>query len=240
MRHHSRSRGFRHGCRCLGINVLVAAFTLACTSPAPPPMGLPSEAYRVGPPDQLSLRILPEPAIQEEVIVRPDGMISVELIGDVQAGGRTTSEIAAEVEERISRFKRNANVTISLLNVLSPTVVIFGQVGSPGVIPLTRQTRVAEAIGIQGGTSIFASMGNVRVIRTDGVTTEVLPVDLAAIQSGDLSTNLMLEKGDIIVVPPNIFAKIGFLLTSLLFPFITVSGAAGSIFLYTQGGVGNR
>jgi len=214
---------------------VVAVACAACTTPLPPPAAPAPANYRIGPPDQLQIRILPDPVIETTATVRPDGMISIELIGDVMAAGRTPAEVAAEIEERMSRFKRNASVTVSLAAAQSPTVVIFGQVRNPGVFPLSRATRVAEAIGLQGGTTIFASMGGVRVIRTDGVTTHVHEVDLGAIQSGDLSTNILLEQGDIVVVPPNVFAKVGFVLQTLLFPFqpviTTGSGVAGTALL---------
>ena len=70
-------------------------------------------AYRVGPPDLLDITILPDPVIEREVVVRPDGMISVDLVGDIPAAGRTTEEIAADVEARIGRFKRDARVTVA-------------------------------------------------------------------------------------------------------------------------------
>lgn len=214
---------------------LAAVLATACATPQPPPAAPTPEHYRVGPPDQLVIRVLPDPVIETAATVRPDGMISIELIGDVQAAGRTPSEIAAEIQERISKYKRNASVTVSLAAVASPTVTIFGQVNSPGVFPLSRATRVAEAIGLQGGTTIFASKGGIRVIRTDGSKTQVLDVDLAAIQNGDLRTNILLEQGDIVVVPANAFAKIGFILQTLLFPFQpvvnTASGVAGTALL---------
>jgi len=214
------------------LGLLLACFLVAqgvaCSSPAPPPAMKVAESYRVGPPDTLLIKILPDPPIEEKATVRPDGMISVQLIGEVEAGGRTLAAIAEEIEERISRFKRNARVTVSLEAAASPTVVIFGQVRAPGVFPLTRRTRVAEAIGLQGGTTIFASKGGIRVVRTDGQRTEVHEVNLRAIQKGDLTTNILLEQGDIVVVPPNVFAKVGFAIQNVIFPFTQIMAPAAA------------
>ncbi|MGH0037040.1 MAG: polysaccharide biosynthesis/export family protein [Myxococcota bacterium] len=207
----------------------LALLSSACSNLQPPPAAPTPEDYLVGPPDQLVIRVLPDPVIQTEVTVRPDGMISIELIGEVQAAGRTPSAIAQDIQTRISQYKRNASVTVSLALVASPTVTIFGQVQRPGVFALSRATRIAEAIGLQGGTTIFASKGGIRVIRTNGSETEILDVDLGAIQRGDLRTNVLLEQGDIIVVPANAFAKVGFVLQTLLFPFQPVVNTAGSV-----------
>jgi polysaccharide export outer membrane protein len=223
----------------VGFLILFAVLAGACATPQPPPVAPTPEDYRVGPPDQLVIRVLPDPIIQTEATVRPDGMISIELIGDVMASGRTPAEIAADIQKRIGQYKRNASVTVSLAAVASPTVTMLGEVGRPGVFALSRATRIAEAIGLQGGPTIFASKGGIRVIRTDGITTEVLDVDLSAIEQGDLRTNILLEQGDIVVVPANAFAKVGYILQTLLFPFQpvinTAGGVAGTAFLL-QGG----
>jgi len=201
----------------------------ACLSPtpAPPPPGGIGEAYRVGPPDQLEIVVLPEPVIEKTVLVRPDGRFSFELIGEVDAQGKTVVEIAREIEARIGRYKRNASVSLSVAEAASPTVTVFGQVQRPGVFPLTREVRVAEALGQVGGATIFANKDGIRVIRTDGAETVVIPIDLGAIQGGDLSSNVVLERGDIVMVPPNAFARVGFALQVLLLPLQPLMAYSG-------------
>jgi polysaccharide export outer membrane protein len=177
--------------------------------------------------------ILPEPVIERDVVVRPDGRISVDLIGDVLASGKTTDEIAADIRDRISRFKRDAVVTVSVSAARSSTVTVFGQVVRPGSVILDRETRLAEAIGSTGGTNIFASNGRIRVVRHDRTGSKVLYVNLRDIQYGDQSTNYMLQDGDIVVVPPNAIARIGFALQNLLFPFQQVLSAGSGALLVT-------
>ena len=221
---HTRSRIAIH---TIGASAL-ALLALACsTTPTPNP---PAEAapYRVGAPDQLSVSILPEPLVQELVTVRPDGMITIQLLGDVPAAGRTTEEIAAEIEERISRYKRGARVTVAVVQAGSITVTLLGEVGRPSNLAITRMTRVTEALGTVGGTSWLASNGSIRVVRPSPGGTVVLPVDLAAIRSGDLSTNVVLEAGDIIYVPPTILGRIGYAVRAVLFPFEPLLGVARS------------
>jgi len=197
----SRDHVVRLAVALLALLVLAAA---GCsTTPAPPPKGGSYAAYRVGAPDMLTVAIFPDPVIRNQVIVRPDGMISVELIGDVPAGGRTPEEIAADVENRIARYKRDAKVTVAVDGAQSTAITILGEVRSQRSFPLQKETRVAEAIGDVGGVSGwgFASSRNIRVIRSEGGETAVYTVDLSAIQGGDLRTNIVLVRGDIVFVP---------------------------------------
>jgi polysaccharide export outer membrane protein len=188
-------------------------------NPQSPPEAPEISTYRVGAPDQLEITVLPEPAIARSVRVRPDGRISFDLIGDIVAAGRTTTEIAQEIEGRIAHFKRDASVSVVVALSQTDSITIFGEVKVPGSFPLERATRLAEAIGLRGGPTIFASNDSVRVIRVINAETYVLLADIGAIQRGDLATNIMLQGGDIVVVPPNIMAKIGYAIQNVLFPF---------------------
>jgi len=216
----------RRGASLLG--ALVCLGSMACSSPPPllpQPDSPPESSYLVGPPDELLLTILPEPIIERAITVRPDGMISVDLIGDVKASGRPVTEISKEIQERIGRYKRDARATLAVVMARSNQVTVFGEVVTPGTFELVRDTRVAEAIGLRGGSTIFATKSKLRVIRSDGQVTQVLKVDLNGIQKGDLSSNIMLTGGDIVVVPPNIGARIGYKLKSFLFPFQQILSA---------------
>jgi polysaccharide export outer membrane protein len=205
------------GLGCLAL-LVVAAMGCAYDSMPPPPGGIYA-AYRVGPPDVLTINVLPEPVIERSVTVRPDGMISMDLVGDVPAIGRTVDEISADIERRISRFKRDASVTVMLASALSTEITVFGEVRGPAAFPLQKDTRVAEAIGKVGGETLFANVRKIRVIRSGGGETAVYDVNLSAIRRGDLSTNIELVSGDIVYVPPTVFARIGYAVNALLLPF---------------------
>jgi polysaccharide export outer membrane protein len=231
-----RSRG--PGC---ALALLLTLGLAACAgSGGGPPGGGPDAlgAYRVGPPDQLQISILPDPVIEREVVVRPDGMISVDLVGDIPATGRTTEEIAADIESRIGRFKRDARVTVALGAALSSEVTVLGEVGRASTFPLARQTRVVEAIGTVGGTTVFANKDSIRLIRSvEGQKAAVYKVDLAAIQRGDMRTNYVLQGGDLLYVPPGAMASVGYAVQALLFPFQQLFGFGTSIAttVYTGG-----
>jgi polysaccharide export outer membrane protein len=205
-------------------------FGCATPDPMPPPVRPDQATYVVGPPDQLNITILPDPVIERNTVVRPDGMISIDLIGDVQASGRNVEQIAKDIEQRVSRFKRDARATVSVISSLSLSVTVFGEVRDPGTFPLTQETRVSHAIGQRGGTTIFGSKKKIRLIRTNGQATQVFIIDLARIQNGDLSSNMMMRGGDMIVVPPNVLARIGYGLQVLLFPFQQILSAGTGLF----------
>ena len=220
------------------IRIVVLCFAILATAgcltpaPAPPPPAPPVPGYVVGAPDVLLVTVLPEPEISREVRVRPDGMISIDLIGDVQAAGRTPFEIAAAIQQEIGRFKRDASVNVMVVESPSQFVTVYGEVVRPGTFPLDTDTRLSEAIGRVGGARPFASLNSVRVIRTVGNKTEVIPIRLSDISEGNLSTNIAIRKGDLIIVPPTLLAKIGYAVQMVLFPFqpfISIGATAGSI-----------
>jgi polysaccharide export outer membrane protein len=151
-------------------------------------------------------------------------MITVPLIGEVSVGGRTVPDIAAEIQERIARFKRDPHVTVALTAAQSTDIVILGEVGRQSSFPLVKETRIVEAIGMVGGTTQFAWDSRIRVIRTEDGVTKNLRVNLSAIRRGDLSTNLMLQPGDFVYVSPTVWARFGYALNALLMPFQPLMG----------------
>jgi polysaccharide export outer membrane protein len=224
----------RHSIARLAVVLLgvLAVGAAGCrTTPAPPPKGGSYAAYRVGAPDALTVTILPDPVIRNQVIVRPDGMITVELIGDVPAGGRTVDEIAADVENRIARYKRDAKVTIAVEEAQSTAITVLGEVRTQRSFPLQKETRVAEAIGHVGGLSGwgFAAAKRIRVIRSEGGETAVYKINMKAIQKGDLRTNMVLVQGDIVYVPSTWWAKVGYVIQAIFFPFQPFMGVATSV-----------
>ena len=210
---------------------LVLVIGAGCASPntAPPPKAKAFETYRVGAPDVLSITILPDPKIEREVVVRPDGMISIDLVGDVPAGGRSVEEIAQDVQKRIARYKRGAVVTVGVKRATSTSVTLLGEMAGNRAFALLKETRVAEAIGLSGGLTNFANKDAIRVIRHVSGETVVYIVDMDAILAGDLRTNILLAGGDIIYAPPTLWAKIGHAINAVLYPFQPFLGVGTSL-----------
>jgi polysaccharide export outer membrane protein len=239
--HSSRSDRRDPGIACSGgsprlpvggavLAALALAGLLGCAStPIPPPERAAVSSYVVGAPDELHVTILPDPAIERDVIVRPDGMISIDLIGDVPAAGRSIGEIASDVEQRIARFKRGAAVTVSLVAANSNSISVLGEVREPKSFALLKQTRVAEAIALVGGPAFTGSERWIRVVRSGSGEAVVYRVNLAAIQSGDQRTNIVLAEGDIVYVPPTFWARIGYVVQAMLFPFNPLLGVGTTV-----------
>jgi polysaccharide export outer membrane protein len=210
--------------------LLVLLMSAGCaTAPAPPPAATPVGSYVVGAPDRLSINILPEPVLSRDVRVRPDGKISIDLIGDVQAAGLTPRQIATSIEQQIARFKRDASVSVSVVDSPSQFVTVYGEVSAPGTFPLQSEMRISEAIGRVGGTKPFASTNKIRIVRTSGGKTQVIRVRLKDIAKGDLSSNFMVEEGDLIVVPPTVLARIGYAVQMVFFPFQPIISGASQV-----------
>jgi polysaccharide export outer membrane protein len=210
-----------------GIALLAASlFAAACTHSPNPAPDVRYLEYKVGPPDRLIVTVLPEPPVVEQVVVRPDGMITIQLVGDVPAGGKTTDEIAADIQNRLSRYKRGALVTVALAGAESAMVTVLGEVRNPTTFALTRQMRISEAIGTVGGPTLFANEDEMQLVRP-GSPPKRIEVDLDAIRDGDLRTNIQVYGGDIVYVPPTMLVQIGYFFQQLLFPFTPFFGAAG-------------
>jgi polysaccharide export outer membrane protein len=223
------SGGFRRvGIAALA--VLALATGLACaTTPRPAPEREAMSSYIVGAPDALHVVILPDPAIERSVTVRPDGMISIDLIGDVPAAGRSVGEIASDVEQRIARFKRGAAVTVSLVAANSNSITVLGEVRAPQSFALLKETRVSEAIARVGGPVFTGSERSIQVVRSGSGETVVYRVNLSAIQNGDLRTDIVLAEGDIVYVPPTFWARIGYVVQAILFPFNPLLGVGTTV-----------
>jgi polysaccharide export outer membrane protein len=215
------------GHRVTGAVALLLVAISCTTTPAPNP-DVQVNAYRVGAPDALAVTVLPDPVVQEAVTVRPDGMITIQLIGDVPAAGRTPDEIARDIEERIGRYKRGARATVAVVRAESSAVTVLGEVKAPGTYPLIKVTRAAEILGQVGGPTWLANQDEITVVRTTPGGSDMIPVDLIAIRSGDLTTNFVLAGGDIVYVPPTILGRIGYAIQAVLFPFEPLIGIARS------------
>lgn len=206
--------------------LLLGTACASTTSVAPP---AETQPYRIGPPDRLLISILPDPAIERTVTVRPDGMISIDLVGDIPASGRTAEEVAADIQTRIRRFKRDAAVTVALAQSLSTEITVMGEVGGNKTFPLQRETRLVEALGQVGGVTIYAAKDRIRVIRMEDGKTRIYYANLDAIEKGDLSTNYMLQGGDIVIVPPSRSAKIGYAVQAFTFPIQQILGFGAKV-----------
>lgn len=177
----------------------------------PPPGGSEVvEKYLVGVDDTLSVSVWRNPELSVDPVVRPDGMITVPVVGDVAAAGKTPEEVAAEISERLSQYIRNPQVTVSVTRLVSNAyltrVRVTGAVVQPVSSPHRPGMTVLDAVLEAGGLTEFAAPDNARLYRKVNGTIQAYPIRLKQVlQRGDLATNYELLPGDIISIPERNF-----------------------------------
>ncbi len=169
-----------------------------------------SGVYKIGIADRLEVSVWRNPDLSVTVPVRPDGKISVPLIGDVQASGLTAQQVAGVIQQKLSYYIREPNVTVIVVGLKSheylSRVRVTGAVLKPESIPWREGMTVLDAILEAGGPNQFAAQDRTKIYRQVGTRTIVIPIDLGAIlNDGDLATNIDLDPGDVITVPQRLF-----------------------------------
>lgn len=220
-----------HNRICAWIGSLLCAANLACSTPVGNP-GVPSvqAEYHIAPPDVLRVTVRPEPEIVRELVVRPDGRISFDLIGDVDVRGRTIEDVRKEISVRLKEFIVQPDVTVQLQKSESRNYFVFGEVLRPGAYPLIGEVTALSALGAAGGPTRFAAQDDSRLVRPSSEGELVYGVRFEDItESGYGQTNYVLQPGDVIYVPPNGFAKVGYALGVVFFPLQQILGLGGTV-----------
>ena len=200
----------------LGGRVLVAAFLVAVQSGAGGcvqqemqyrGMAVPPTEFLIGPEDVLVVTVWRNQELSKEVTVRPDGKISLPLLGDITASGLTAEALSKQVADKLVEFMSTPTVSVQVKEINSYHIFAVGEVGKPGKIVLKSFTSVVQGISYAGGFTTFASRNNVHVLRNvkdgQGETKQVMiPVPYQNIMHGkNLEANIILKAGDVIVVP---------------------------------------
>jgi len=167
-------------------------------------------AYRIGVDDEVKVSVWQNPGLDVSVPVRPDGKISVPLVGDIDAGGRTPEEVAAEIKEKLATYVRDPQVTVILTQLRSheylSRVRVTGAVRQAVSVPYRQGMTVLDAVLAAGGTNEFAAADRTELYRKEGEGTRAYSVRLDQIlQKGELTTNYPVQPGDVITVPERTF-----------------------------------
>lgn len=162
-----------------------------------------ADVYRIGVPDLLEIRVWEQEELSGNALVRTDGRISVPLVGDIQAEGRTPEELAALIESDLAEFVANPQVDVAVLEMRSQVVsVIGGGIERSGVIELRHEMRVVDAIAEMGGFTPFAKKARIKVLRKSAGGEIEMPFDYPSFVNGRApGTNFLLMPGDTIIVP---------------------------------------
>ena len=195
-----------------GLLLLVACATNTGSQQAPKlnPQAQAVSAYRIGVDDEIKVSVWQNPGLDVSVPVRPDGRISVPLVGDVEAGGRTPEEVSGEIQEKLKTYVRDPQVTVIVTELRSheylSRVRVTGAVRQPVSVPYRQGMTVLDAVLAAGGTNEFAASDRTELYRKDGDRTTAYAVRLDRIlKDGDLATNYPVQPGDVITVPERTF-----------------------------------
>ncbi len=198
------------------------------------------ELYTVYPPDVLRIDISPDATMSTTVTVRPDGRISLPILGDVEVEGLPPAAIDAKLTKALEPFIRSVDVTVTVTGFNSKRYYVIGEVVRQGSYPLTGEITAWEAVAISGGYTRRGAPNSARVVRGDPDEPQVFPVALARIAlKGETASDVILHENDVVFVPPSVSAKIGYFVDNLLFPISSVLGAGRqAAAIYYVGGVG--
>jgi len=159
------------------------------------------DSYVIGASDVVAVSVLKEPTLSSSLLVRPDGMISMPLLGDIKAAGKTPLQLADEVTTKLKKYIHDPNVTIILNQMNSKKVYMIGEIGRTGPVELTPGMTLLQAIATAGGPSPYANVKKMYILRTEGGKQQKIHVEYKQALRGDSSFNLALNPGDTIVVP---------------------------------------
>jgi polysaccharide export outer membrane protein len=161
--------------------------------------------YVIGVSDRLSITVWKYPDLSRDVTVRPDGTITMPLIGDLVADGRTPTQLKAEIAKHLAEYVRDegAVLTVSVTGVNSYSFTVTGNVTTPGVFTSQKYVTVLEAVQLAGGPSRFASPREMQLLRRDrDGKPRIIPIDyLAVLEGKQPEANLALIAGDQILMP---------------------------------------
>lgn len=193
--------------------VVAAALLAGCASSSLPPAPAkaaagPSYQYQIGPGDALEVNVWRHPELSAKVPVRPDGKITVPLIEDLPAIGRTPADLGREIEQRLQKYVREPNVTVLVTNFVgnaAEQVRVVGQAMKPAALPYKQGMTLLDVMIQVGGITEYAS-GNRAVLIRQSENNKQYGVRLRdLLKGGDVSANVEVQPGDVIMIPEGWF-----------------------------------
>jgi polysaccharide export outer membrane protein len=203
-------RGFTTG---VALTCVLLATTAGAQTPAPAPAQpapaqiapsgvTPPADYVIGPDDVLSIVIWREKEMSSEVVVRPDGKISLPLLNELQAAGLTPDQLRSEVEKAASKWVKEPDATVIVKTINSRKVSILGNVAKAGTFPLTGDMTVLQLIALAGGLQEYADAKDITVMRKQDGRDVTLKFNYKDVVKGkNLQQNISLKPGDTVIVP---------------------------------------
>lgn len=178
---------------------VMAAFLLTLT-----PVGAQEleSSFTLGPGDVLQVSVWKDEALTKEVLVTPDGYISLPLVGQIKAAGKTVKQVQEELKKGLKKYVPDSPVTVALRQLNSRKVYVVGKVNNPGTNLLQGKMTVMQALAASGGFTRFADKDDIVILRNYNGENEAVQFDYTEVSKGnDLESNITLMPGDTIVVP---------------------------------------
>jgi polysaccharide biosynthesis/export protein len=199
-----------------GVLGLFGCALAACSQPTYPELpnsGVtsqkPGPEYLIGAGDQLNINVWRQPELSLSVPVRPDGRISVPLISDMFVAGKTSTQVAADIQEKLKAYMQDPSVTVIVTAFVGPPsqqVRVIGEAAQPKAIPYREQLTVLDVMIAVGGLTEFAAGNRTVLVRTENgkqVQYQVRLEDL--VKNGDITANVAMKPGDVLVIPEAYF-----------------------------------
>ena len=161
-----------------------------------------SDNYLIQSGDLLEVSVWAEENLEREVAVQPDGRISFPLVGVIDASGSTVEQVQDRVATRLAVYIPDPVVTVSIKEIRGNRIYILGQVQNPGQFIMNPIIDVMQALALAGGTTPFAELNDIKILRRSGATQALIEFRYADIARGrNLQQNILLQSGDVIIVP---------------------------------------
>ena len=200
---------------CLAVHVLVLSLLLsACVEMGIPEIPdesaviSPDQEFLIGRGDQLSIKFFYTAELNEDIVVRPDGKISLQLVGEIEAAGKTPAELSELLKQQYSRVLSKPEVVVILRHSSSNRAYIGGEVMQPKMVELDGRTTIADAVFAAGGARITAALGSVILVRQTEAGREAYRVDLEDVFRARAPLPI-LQPYDLVYVPKSNIAKVG-------------------------------
>lgn len=170
---------------------------------------VPATEYRIGPGDSLNIFVFNQPELTVTVPVRPDGLVSTPLVENIQAAGKTPSELGRDIEKALSEYIRTPQVNVivtSFVGTYSDQVRVVGQAANPQALPYRNGMTLLDVMIAVGGLADFAAGNRARLIRrVDGKQIEMRVRLDDLINDGDIVANMPVQPGDVLIIPQSRF-----------------------------------
>jgi len=199
--------------RWFATGVIALLVALGGCAPKYPPLTKPEghveTPYLIGPGDTIRVDVWRSPELSVTIPVRPDGKISTPLVDDMQASGKTTGKLAHDIEKALAKYVQQPVVTVIITNFVgrySEQVRVIGEAAKPQALPYRENMTLLDVMIAVGGITDFADGNAASIRRTAGGKTQQFGVRLKdLVRSGDLSANVPMRPGDILIIPQSFF-----------------------------------